>query len=133
MYGDKEYKIGDCFMTREELLELIKSEIEIHKDYPNIAIMDALEAFEDDEHFEENFDLVAPILEIIGTHPEVDFGNPGDLVHFMERYCGKGYEEILIESVRKNPTYHNIFMLHRCYNDATAIHQNKYRKLIEDL
>jgi len=37
-------------------------------------------------------------------HSAIDFGTPGPLVHFMERFYGKGYEEKLIESVRRKPT-----------------------------
>lgn len=29
----------------------------------------------------------------------------------------KAIEELLMESVLKSPTVHNIWMLHRCYND----------------
>ena len=58
-----------------------------------------------------------PILDFISKHPEVDFGAPGELVHFVERFYHQGYEELLMESVLKSPTVHNIWMLHRCYND----------------
>ena len=63
------------------------------------------------------FDLVAPILELIANHPEVDFGSPGELVHFVEKFYHQGYEDLLLESVLKSPTVYNIWMLHRCYND----------------
>ena len=74
-------------------------------------IMDAMELYD------QPFDLVAPILDFISKHPEVDFGAPGELVHFVERFYHQGYEELLMESVRKSPTEHNIWMLHRCCND----------------
>ena len=63
------------------------------------------------------FDLVAPILELIANHPEVDFGSPSELVHFVEKFYHQGYEDLLLESVLKSPTVYNIWMLHRCYND----------------
>ena len=74
-------------------------------------IVDAMESFS------QPFDLVAPILELIANHPEVDFGSPGELVHFVEKFYHQGYEDLLLESVLKSPTVHNIWMLHRCYND----------------
>ena len=69
------------------------------------------------DFYDHPFDLVAPILEFISEHPEVDFGSPGYLVHFVERFYHQGYEDLLLESVLKSPTVHNIWMLHRCYND----------------
>ena len=33
-----------------------------------------------------------PILELIANHPEVDFGSPGELVHFVEKFYHQGYE-----------------------------------------
>ena len=68
--------------------------------------------------YPEPFELVEPILEIIGTHPMVDFGVSGDLVHFLEQFYKQGYEELLVFSVRKNPTGHNIWMIHRCFDDV---------------
>jgi len=69
------------------------------------------------EAYPQPFDLVAPILDFISKHPEVDFGSPGYLVHFVERFYHKDYEDLLMEAVGKRPTPHNIWMLHRCCND----------------
>ena len=69
------------------------------------------------EAYPQPFDLVAPILDFISKHPEVDFGSPGYLVHFVERFYHQGYEDLLMEVVGKKPTLHNIWMLHRCCND----------------
>lgn len=79
------------------------------------------------------FDLVAPILELIGTHPTVDFGMPGDLVHFVEHFYSHGYEELLMASVAHTPTAHNIWMLHRCYNNPRDAKRKQYKALINQL
>lgn len=79
------------------------------------------------------FDLVAPILELIGTHPTVDFGMPGDLVHFVEHFYNHGYEELLMKSVAHTPTAHNIWMLHRCYNNPKDPKRKQYKALINQL
>ena len=47
-------------------------------------------------------ELVEPILEIIETNPNIDFGTPGDLVHYVECFYKKEYEELLIASVKKS-------------------------------
>lgn len=78
-------------------------------------------------------ELIEPILKLIESNPSVDFGNPGILVLFLESLYDCGYEELLIESVLRSPTAHNIWMLHRCYNDEKDKRHEIYRKAIEQL
>ncbi len=63
-------------------------------------------------------ELIKPILELIEIILWLIFGTPGYLVHFVEKFYNKGCEELLMQSVIKTPTSHNIWMLHRCYNNA---------------
>ena len=58
---------------------------------------------------------------------------PGDLVHFVEQFYKHGYEELLIASVRNHPTPHNIWMVHRCYNDTENPKREKFAELIKKL
>ena len=83
--------------------------------------------------YREPFELVEPILEIIGTHPRVDFGMPGDLVHFLEQFYKHGYEELLVSSARKNPTAHNMWMVHRCFNDVNNPKREMFVELMKEL
>ena len=98
-----------------------------------------LETYIDDEtgqammQLPDPFGLVEPILDIIGTNPNVDFGMPGELVRFVESFYKKGYEELLIASVKKNPTEHNIWMVHRCYNDINNPMREQFKALVEEL
>ncbi len=99
-------------LTRDEILVALHDAITEDQEFELAdEIVDAMEASP------QPFDLVAPILELIANHPEVDFGSPGELVHFVEKFYHQGYEDLLLESVLKSPTVHNIWMLHRCYND----------------
>ena len=99
-------------LTRDEILVALQDAITEYQEFELAdEIMDVMELYD------QPFDLVAPILEFISEHPEVDFGAPGELVHFVERFYHQGYEELLMESVLKSPTVHNIWMLHRCCND----------------
>lgn len=85
------------------------------------------------ECLENPFELVEPILEIIGTNPDVDFGTPGHLVLFVEQFYDCGYEDLLMESVLKTPTPHNIWMLHRCFNDESDPRREQYKKVVDTL
>ena len=99
-------------LTRDEILVALQDAITEYQEFELAdEIMDVMELYD------QPFDLVAPILEFISEHPEVDFGSPGYLVHFVERFYHQGYEELLMGSVLKSPTVYNIWMLHRCYND----------------
>ena len=66
-------------------------------------------------------------------NPSVDFGMPGELVHFVEQFYKNGYEELLIASVSEKPTPHNIWMLHRCYNDINNPQRDKFAEVIREL
>ena len=59
---------------------------------------------------------VRAILQFMEEHPSVDFGTPGPLVHFVERFFGKGYEEELLASISRHPTAHTAWMLNRIIN-----------------
>jgi hypothetical protein len=59
---------------------------------------------------------VEPILRFMEEHPELEYGMPGPLVHFIEEFHLKGYEERLIESVGRRPTMLTVWMLNRVLN-----------------
>ena len=124
IYNNKDYiqKIDPA--TKEEIISRLQNAAKEDEEYyMDDDLIDAI------NEYPEPFELVEPILEIIGTHPRVDFGMPGDLVHFLEQFYKHGYEELLVSSVRKNPTAHNIWMVHRCFNDVN----NPKREMIVEL
>jgi hypothetical protein len=59
-------------------------------------------------------------------YPVIDFGTPGPLVHFLERFYGQGYEDKLILSIQRKPTAHTLWMLNRLINGARS-HEEKDR------
>jgi hypothetical protein len=63
-------------------------------------------------------EAVEPILRFMEDHPDIDFGVPGALVHFVERFYRKGYDEALMESLLRKPTGHTTWMLNRMINGA---------------
>lgn len=114
--------------TKEEIITRLQNAAKEDEEYHmDDDLIDAI------NEYPEPFELVEPILEIIGTHPRVDFGMPGDLVHFLEQFYKHGYEELLVSSVRKNPTAHNIWMVHRCFNDVNNPKREMFAKLMKKL
>ena len=53
-------------------------------------------------------------FDTIVNDPEV----PGAIVHFVERFYKKGYEELLVESIKRKPTMHTVWMLNRIINGS---------------
>ena len=71
-------------------------------------------------------ETIEPILRFIEEHPQLDFGAPGSLVQFVERFYGKGYETKLVESIWRKPTMQTVWMLNRILN-GTKDHAVKRR------
>lgn len=64
-------------------------------------------------------EAVEPVLEFIERHPALDFGMPGALVHFVERFHRNGYDERLLASLARRPTPHTAWMLNRLINGTS--------------
>ena len=76
---------------------------------------------------------IEPILRFIERHPHDDLGAPGPLVHFVERYYKKGYEPLLLESVRRRPTELNIWMLNRLINGSAGTEREQYLLVLREV
>ena len=72
------------------------------------------------------FEYLPFIFEVIEKNPELDYGMPGPVVHFMESYYRKGYEGLLLKSVQKMPTSHTVWMLNRVINDPKLSNRKMY-------
>jgi hypothetical protein len=70
-------------------------------------------------HSGYTLETVSAILRFMEDHPDIDFGAPGPLVHFVEEFYGKGYEAILLESIERRPTAHTAWMLNRLLNGTS--------------
>ena len=72
------------------------------------------------EASENPFSYVEPILRLMENNPSADFGSPGSLTHFIEKYYGKGYEKLLLESLNRKPTMFTIWLAQRLLNSPTT-------------
>ncbi|NVB83601.1 MAG: hypothetical protein HOV81_34825 [Kofleriaceae bacterium] len=57
---------------------------------------------------------VRTILRFMEANPSIDFGTPGPLVQFVERFLG--YEAALFESLSRQPMDYTVWMLNRLIN-----------------
>jgi hypothetical protein len=51
---------------------------------------------------------------LLERFPDAEFGSPGPLVHELEAI--PGYLPLLRDSVRRQPTYHTVWMINRLLN-----------------
>lgn len=61
-------------------------------------------------------EVVEPIFRFMEAHPDLEYGMPGGLVHLVERFHQQGYEEVLMDSVTRRPTWMTTWMLNRLIN-----------------
>ena len=60
-----------------------------------------------------------PVFRFFENYPEADVGNPGPLVHLLERKY-PDYMEELLESLEIRPAYMAVFMLSRILNSELS-------------
>lgn len=82
---------------------------------------------------ENAFEYLNHLFTILENNPDVDYGMPGPVVHFMEMFYKKGYEELLLESVRRKPTNHTVWMVNRIMNVPNLDNKDKYMKILKSL
>jgi hypothetical protein len=65
-------------------------------------------------------EAVEAVLRFMESHSSLDFGSPGPLVHFVERFNGERYLDTLRASLERKPTFHTAWMLNRVANVAAT-------------
>ena len=62
-----------------------------------------------------------------------DYGMPGLVVHYIERYFLQGYEQLLFESLTRKPIQHTLWMLNRILNFPKLEDRKKYLTLLSKI
>jgi hypothetical protein len=93
----------------------------------------AYEVIEEIEERDDADEAITPILELMERNPNVDFGMPGPLVHFVEKYYKKGYEEKLVDSLRRLPTKHTLWMLNRIINGSEGNNKEFFISILDEV
>jgi hypothetical protein len=91
------------------------------------------EVLEDILEDNDSITLVEKILLFMEEHPDIDYGMPGPLVHYVERYFLRGYEQLLYDSIKRKPTIHTLWMLNRILNSPKLDESEKYISLMREV
>ena len=98
--------------TLNSIIQKMEAGMQDNEDFENV-MMDCMEEIEEKYN---QLDSVQPLLRLMERHPLTDFGSPGPIVYFVERFYQKGYEEELLLSLKRMPTLHTVWMLNRLIN-----------------
>jgi len=110
----------------KSIIEKMESEIDTDD---SIDIMN--DCMQEIEESGIGLQAVEPLLQFIERHPLSDFGMPGPIVHFVETFYKKGYEQLLIASVKRRPAMHTVWMLNRVKNGEE--NQQGYIEILKDI
>ena len=116
--------------TLNSIIQKMEAGMQDNEDFENV-MMDCMAEIEENYN---QLDSVQPLLRLMERHPLTDFGSPGPIVHFVERFYKKGYEEELLLSLKRMPTLHTVWMLNRLINgtDQAEVYLDLLKEISEN-
>ena len=116
--------------TLNSIIQKMEAGMQDNEDFETV-MMDCMEEIEENYN---QLDSVQPLLRLMERHPLTDFGSPGPIVHFVERFYKKGYEEELLLSLKRIPTLHTVWMLNRLNNgtDQAEVYLDLLKEISEN-
>ncbi|MGY3188067.1 hypothetical protein [Lysinibacillus sp. TE18511] len=112
----------------EKLIELADREKDKY-----LFIDPVYEIIDEIEELGYAFDFVEPIFLLVERSPDIDFGGPGPLGSFLEKFYHNGYEDILVKSLQRKPKEYTIYLLERLCNDESNPKRKEYCTLLDSL
>lgn len=73
------------------------------------------------------------IFEVMEKNPKFSWGRPGYISDLLEEYRGKGFEELLEASVKRNPTQQTVWLLYRNAKKGTESWREKFAALLKEV
>lgn len=117
----------------EQEIAKIEASIDEYDEVDTMVMADSIEAIEGAGYGEE---AIVPLLHLLERHPAAYFGDPGEIVHFIEgfyRELGEKYEEYLLDSVKRTPTATTVWMINRCMNAGDEEENEKFMDALEEV
>lgn len=102
-------------MTTKEFIDIINNYTPLDINDPRTDSNYLYELTDKLNGDDDEVQAIEPIFRLIEKYPTTDFGSPGPLVHFIEKYIGR-YEQELLESLDRRPTQLTVWMLNRVIN-----------------
>ncbi len=96
----------------EQEIARIEASIDEYDEVDTVVMADSIQAIGEAGY---KLEAIEPLLQLLERHPAAYFGDPGEIVHFIEG-VGEGYEKYLLASVKRKPTVTTTWMINRCIN-----------------
>ena len=96
----------------EQEIAKIEASIDAYDEVDTIVMANSVDAIANAGY---KLEAVEPLLQLIERHPTAYFGDPGEIVHFIEQFQGE-YEQYLLESLKRTPAVTTVWMLNRWIN-----------------
>lgn len=78
-------------------------------------------------------ELSEPLFKLMEKYPLTEWGMPGAIVHFLESPDNELYSEKLLDSLKRQPTVHTVWMLNRELNAAAEPQKSTYLSVMKDI
>ncbi len=115
----------------EKIIAFIKNCVENDSSDSLYKIDEAIEELRTIDN--NDIETVYSLLYIIEQNNSYNFGSPGSITHYLEGFYGKGYTEALIESLKRCPTEHTIWMLNRIINAKSEDEKKPLLDILEKI
>ena len=76
--------------------------------------------------------LIEPLFRLLERYPHFNFGNPGRIIHYLEKFDNNTYAPLLYASIRRVPTEYNIWMLNRFLNSLDTSEKSEGIVILEE-
>ena len=73
------------------------------------------------------------LMELMGENPELDYGMPGPIIHFVESFGIDKYIDLLLKLENDKPNVYFSWMLNRIINVTEGELKDKYISLLQDV
>lgn len=80
-----------------------------------------------------NKELLMALFDLLEKYPDFNFGEPGKVIHIMEKYEDKIYAPLLFNSLKRQPTKYTIWMLSRYLNSISEDKQQEGIDLLKEI
>ena len=93
----------------------------------------AFDIIDEIKEFSDAIDYIEPIFLLIERSPAIDYGTPGPFASFLERFYHNGYEEKLVESIKRKPKEYTRLLLERLCMDESNPNLEEYKNLLNSV
>ena len=111
----------------EQEIAKIEESIDQYDEADTLVIYDSINAITNAGYKSE---AVEPLLQLFERHPMTYFGDPGEIVRFIEQFSGE-YENSLATSVKRTPSSTTVWMLNRCMNAGE--HTEEFMGILKEI